>query len=74
MPKHGRKIGDMDSSLQYVVSKLHATKGHWRSVAQGSGVSIRTFSKIAQGKTKDPRHGTVERLERYFRQQDQSIN
>lgn len=60
----------MGTSLEYVVSKLQASKGQWPSVAKGSGVSVRTFSKIAWGTTKDPRNGTVAKLERYFREQE----
>lgn len=49
-----------------VLEKLEATKGCWPEVAQKSGVSIRTLSKIARKEIKDPRISTVQRLADYF--------
>lgn len=58
----------MAGHLEYIISKLQASKGRWPAVAEGSGVSIRTFEKIARRVTKDPRSGTVDKLTRYFRE------
>jgi transcriptional regulator with XRE-family HTH domain len=66
----------MSESLHdYVISQLLAARGRWPSVEQGSGVSARTFSKVARGEVKYPRVGTIEKLAKYFRQQEQgSVN
>jgi len=60
----------MSESLHdFVVASLQATKGRWPEVATGSGVSIRTLSKVARRETRSPTIGTVEKLAKYFREQ-----
>jgi transcriptional regulator with XRE-family HTH domain len=61
-----------DSIFDYVMTKLEASKGKWSSVADGSGVSYRTLEKIARGESKDPGIHTVEKLAKYFRDQDEA--
>lgn len=56
-----------DSIFAYVLACLQAHKGHWRQVADGSGVSRRSIEKIAQGVWKDPGVRTIETLAAYFR-------
>jgi len=51
----------------YVVERLQATKGKWKAIEDQSGVSRRTFSKIARKEVKNPRIATVQKLADYFR-------
>ncbi len=60
----------MNETLQFVIAELNKRKGSWPALAQESGVSKRTFEKIAAGGTRNPRIDTVEKLARFFRQQD----
>ena len=53
-------------SLQYVIKKLAAAKGKWREISLDSKVSYHTLTKVAQGRVKNPRVGTVEALAKYF--------
>lgn len=48
--------------LDEVVAGLAAWKGHWVAIADGANVPYDTVTKIAQGKTKNPRVQTVVRL------------
>lgn len=57
----------MSKTLAFVVDELQKRKGQWPALAQASGVSKRTFEKIAHGKTKNPRIDTVERLAAYLK-------
>lgn len=59
-----------DSIFEYVLSKLQSSKGNWAAVADGSGVSYRTLEKIARGETKDPGVINIEKLAKYFREQE----
>ena len=59
-----------DSIFEYVLGKLQSTKGKWSEVADGSGVSYRTLEKIARGETKDPGVLNIEKLAKYFREQE----
>lgn len=54
----------------YILSKLAEMRGRWPVVASGSGVSIRTISKIARQEIKNPRLDIVDDLTRYFREQE----
>jgi len=56
-----------ESMHDFVVNNLRATKGKWKEVAAGSGVSKRTIEKIASGEIADPAVSRVEKLARYFR-------
>lgn len=57
------------SDFQYVRERLPGPKDRveLEEVANGSGVSIHTLLKIANGETSDPRTSTVNRLVVYFR-------
>ena len=58
----------METSLyQFVLLKLESAKGHWPSVAAGSGVSKRTIEKIARQETQNPGIRNVEALAEYFK-------
>jgi transcriptional regulator with XRE-family HTH domain len=58
-----------ESMHGYVLAELQKAKGHWRSVAEGSGVSRRTVEKIARGEIVDPGVSHIEKLACYFRDQ-----
>ena len=55
--------------LDFVLSRLQSVKGTWPSVADGSGVPLRTLEKIARREIANPGVLHVERLARYFRQE-----
>jgi hypothetical protein len=59
----------MSETLLFVVQELNACKPHWDRVQAESGVSRKTFEKIAHGYTRNPRIETVERLSMYFKRQ-----
>ena len=54
----------------YVLEKLAAAKGSWPKVAEGSGVPRRTIEKIARLEHRNPRIKSIERLARFFREQE----
>jgi transcriptional regulator with XRE-family HTH domain len=57
----------MNETLSFVVEELQKRKGQWPALSRESGVSKRTFEKIAHGLTRNPRIDTVEKLAVYFR-------
>lgn len=59
-----------ESIYEYVLTQLEASKGQWAAVAEGSGVSKRTLEKIARREVRNPGVSYVEKLARYFREQD----
>jgi transcriptional regulator with XRE-family HTH domain len=59
----------MSETLLYVVQELKASRHRWTQIETESGVSQKTFEKIAHGYTKNPRIDTVERLAMYFKRQ-----
>ena len=69
-PVYGPTIGRMDSIHDYVLDRLHATKGTWPAVAKAAGVSYRTLKKIATKDTVSPGIKNLERLASYFRDSD----
>ena len=60
----------MSDAVQYLVKRLLNTKGQWTEVQRATGVSKRTFEKIAHGVTTNPKIETVEKLTAYFRERD----
>lgn len=62
-----------DSIYDYVMDQLEASKGNWPSVAAGAGVSPRTLEKIARRDIMDPGVSHIEKLARYFREQEASV-
>ena len=56
----------MESIHEFVIDRLQAAKGGWPTIAEGSGVPLRTLEKVARRENADPRVGTVEKLARYF--------
>lgn len=58
-----------ESIHDYVLAQLKAMTGphRWRSVADATGISIRTIEKIGYEKSKNPRIKTIGPLYRYFR-------
>lgn len=57
-------------SVENVVRRLGEKKGQWGRVSETSGVPYDTVTKIAQGKTKNPRINTIERLDRALREME----
>jgi transcriptional regulator with XRE-family HTH domain len=57
-----------DSIYDFVMDGLQKTKGTWPEVAEGSGVSVRTISKIARKEIDDPGISHIEKLAKYFRE------
>lgn len=63
----------MESMYAYVLNQLQAFKGAWPTVADGSGVSLRTIEKIARKEIKDPGVSHIEKLAGYFREQSKRL-
>lgn len=59
----------MESIYAFVMGRLEEAKGGWPTVAEESGVSLRTLEKIARGEIKDPGVSHIEKLAGYFRAQ-----
>lgn len=59
----------MESMYDFVMGRLKLAKGNWPTVADESGVSLRTLEKIARGEIKDPGVSHIEKLAMYFRDQ-----
>lgn len=57
----------MSETLLFIVQELKARRSEWDRIATESGVSRKTFEKIAHGYTSNPRLSTVERLAAYLR-------
>ncbi len=58
----------MDSIYDFVMAGLEATRGEWRTVAEGSGIPLQTINKIGYRIVKDPGVSRVEKLAKYFRE------
>lgn len=56
------------SLLETVIENLNKNAGSWPLIAEESGVSYHTLTKIASGAIKDPGVSKVEALARYFEQ------
>jgi transcriptional regulator with XRE-family HTH domain len=59
-----------ESIYAFVLGELERAKGTWPRVAEGSGVSQRTIEKIARREIQDPGVSHIEKLARYFREQE----
>jgi transcriptional regulator with XRE-family HTH domain len=57
-----------ESIYEFVMQGLQASKGKWPAVAEASGVSLRTISKIARKEIENPGISNVEKLANYFRE------
>lgn len=58
----------MDKPIyEYVLEQLELSKGRWPEVAEDSGVSYRTLSKISSGEIVDPGVSHVQKLADYFK-------
>ena len=62
-----------DSIYDFVMERLAATKGDWVAIAEAAGVSHRTVEKIARREIVDPKVSNIEKLARYFREQQTTI-
>lgn len=60
----------MSETLLFIVQELKSRRSEWDRIASESGVSRRTFEKIAHGNTLNPRLATVERLAAYLRRRN----
>src|SRR5687768_11842496 len=70
-PNSGLVSGDMtDSIYAFVLERLESVKGRWPRVAEESGISLRTIEKIARQEVKDPGVSFIERLAKYFRENE----
>lgn len=70
-PIVGLVSGDMtDSIYAFVLERLESVKGRWPRVAEESGISLRTIEKIARQEVKDPGVSFIERLAKYFRENE----
>jgi hypothetical protein len=58
-----------ETSMQFVLAHLEATKYRWPKVAAATGVPVKTIRRMAAGETKSPRISTLEILVKYFREQ-----
>lgn len=54
---------------QFVLARLENAKGGWPTVAEESGVPLRTLEKIARKEIRDPGVSHIEKLAGYFREQ-----
>lgn len=52
----------MHTLLEGIVADLQSRKGEWRQIAHAAEVPYDTLTKIAQGRTPNPRVRTLERL------------
>lgn len=57
-----------DSIYDFVMANLDATRGDWKAVAEGAGLSKSTVVKIGCRIVKDPGVSRVEKLAKYFRE------
>lgn len=53
---------------EYVLRNLQLSKGRWRKVSAGSGVSYKTLEKVARREVADPGVSICEKLAKYFRE------
>lgn len=67
-------IGMTDSIYAFVLERLESVKGRWPRVAEESGISLRTIEKIARQEVKDPGVSFIERLAKYFRDNDVELH
>jgi transcriptional regulator with XRE-family HTH domain len=61
-----------ESIYEFVLSQLKQHKGRWSDVADGSGVSKRTIEKIASREIADPGVSHIEKLAKFFREQQRA--
>lgn len=54
------------SMYDFVMAQLQERKGSWPAVSRGSGVSIKTLSKIARREIKDPGVSHIQALHDFF--------
>ncbi|MFC4518589.1 hypothetical protein [Cupriavidus pinatubonensis] len=60
-----------EKQFDYVLRRLHETRGRWPDAAAGSGVPISTIRKIAQRQIADPAVSKVQALADYFHRLDE---
>lgn len=58
--------------LEFVRRRLDEARGEWPLISRESGVPYFTIANIVQGKSADPRIGTLQPLVDWFRQRDVS--
>ena len=51
---------------EVVKGKLERLRGQWQRVALESGVKYKTIKNLMQGKVKDPRASSIDRLHSYL--------
>lgn len=66
-------INSDENLLEYLKSKLEASRGQWPAISKATGVPYFTITNLAQGKVEDPRLSTVQPLIDYFREDDRDV-
>lgn len=61
-----------ENLLEYLKSKLDASRGQWPAISKATGVPYFTITNLVQGKVEDPRLSTVQRLIDYFREAERA--
>ena len=56
-----------ETTLEYVLRNLDAKRGHYKAIAEASGVPYGTLTKIVQRVTQNPGVNHVQALADYFR-------
>jgi hypothetical protein len=57
-----------ESIYKFVLERLQEAKGTWPTVAEETGIPLRTLEKIARREVEDPGVSKIEILARYFRE------
>jgi hypothetical protein len=70
-PKSGLHSARMSVSIhEQVIERLQQAKGDWPTLAEQSGVPLRTIEKIARREVENPGVKTVEKLWNHFLMRD----
>ena len=57
------------TEIDFVKARLERLRGQWGRIARESEVPYTTIKNLMQGRTKDPRSSTVDRLRNYLRRE-----
>jgi transposase len=56
----------MQTRTEVVKGKLERLRGQWLRVSRESGVKYKTIKNLMQGKVKDPRASSIDKLHDYL--------
>lgn len=62
-----------ENILAFVKRRLDEARGQWPDISRATGVPYFTIANIVQGKSADPRIGTLQPLVDWFRQRDADV-